>query len=411
MVYKVKVYPSSLLLLVLIFFTSCGGQDDGLYTIDLRFPDYNEITLSEMADDITYTPLSNDSPIGTYYDTKVFRDHIIIPGQINGISLYDREGNYIRQIGSKGRGPGEYLYCRYIAVDYEGKEVYVMDSQQIKVFAFDGDFIRSFAITQHAGQHVSDSRGYENSFYDIYYFNNYLFISVYIALGMAYNDWVIIDTLGNMVSAKLNYIPSFESIIGWGGETYEYNNQINYHNHYNDTLFSISHDLSYKPSLLLNLGITIPETKESEQENLNKRFFIKILKVFETDNYWIMNCIQNPTPLISKQYYVIVDKETNEMFFMNAREPSTSNYGPRYTGGIMNDLDGGIPFQPERRFEENGREYMLELVSPFALKNYVYSDEFKNIVPKYSEKKEKLIKLADSLDEMDNLVLVTVRLK
>ena len=42
---------------------------------------------------------------------------------------------------------------------------------------------------------------------------------------------------------------------------------------------------------------------------------------------------------------------------------------------------------------------------------YVASETFKNSTPKYPEKKEELEKLAASLDENDNPVLILVKLK
>ncbi|MZP67102.1 MAG: hypothetical protein GT597_13230, partial [Bacteroidales bacterium] len=45
------------------------------------------------------------------------------------------------------------------------------------------------------------------------------------------------------------------------------------------------------------------------------------------------------------------------------------------------------------------------------LKEYVASENFKNSKPLYPEKKKELEKLADSLKETDNPVLVMVRLK
>ena len=43
-----------------------------------------------------------------------------------------------------------------------------------------------------------------------------------------------------------------------------------------------------------------------------------------------------------------------------------------------------------------------------TLKNYVAGEEFKKAIVKYPEKKEELRKLADSLKETDNPVLVMV---
>jgi hypothetical protein len=47
----------------------------------------------------------------------------------------------------------------------------------------------------------------------------------------------------------------------------------------------------------------------------------------------------------------------------------------------------------------------------YKLKDLISSDDFKNSTPKYPEKKKYLEKLANSLDENDNPVLMLVKLK
>ena len=68
-------------------------------------------------------------------------------------------------------------------------------------------------------------------------------------------------------------------------------------------------------------------------------------------------------------------------------------------------------FFPKSYFSENDNEYLLGLVHPYYLKNYISTNEFKNSIPKYPEKKKELEKLANSLKENDNPVLMLVRLK
>jgi hypothetical protein len=77
----------------------------------------------------------------------------------------------------------------------------------------------------------------------------------------------------------------------------------------------------------------------------------------------------------------------------------------------MNDLDGGLKFLPKSYFVENNREYLVELIDPYDLKNQISKSNFNKTAQKYSEKKEALIKLADSLKETDNPVLMIVRMK
>ncbi|MGV8091740.1 MAG: hypothetical protein AB2L24_07745 [Mangrovibacterium sp.] len=52
----------------------------------------------------------------------------------------------------------------------------------------------------------------------------------------------------------------------------------------------------------------------------------------------------------------------------------------------------------------------VQLINPFQLKAHVASDEFKNSTPQYPEKKKELEKLANSLSENDNPVLMLMKL-
>ena len=61
--------------------------------------------------------------------------------------VFDRDGNYVRQIGRKGRGPGELLNPVDMAVGPDGK-VYVLDSGNRRLSIFDsaGVFRSSFQV-------------------------------------------------------------------------------------------------------------------------------------------------------------------------------------------------------------------------------------------------------------------------
>jgi hypothetical protein len=76
--------------------------------------------------------------------------------------------------------------------------------------------------------------------------------------------------------------------------------------------------------------------------------------------------------------------------------------------GIINDLDGGTNILPLTIKDDNT---IIGWVDAPELKTHVASEEFKNSKPKYPEKKKEIEKLANSLKETDNPVLVLVRLK
>jgi len=80
-------------------------------------------------------------------------------------------------------------------------------------------------------------------------------------------------------------------------------------------------------------------------------------------------------------------------------------------GAVINDIDGGPMFMPAGCFDENNRQYLLAFLEPLKLKEYVASDKFIQSTPKYAEKKVYLKKLADTMKETDNPILMMVSLK
>lgn len=62
------------------------------------------------------------------------------------IKIFDKSGNYLRTIGKKGQGPGEFLYPFQILIMPQG-ELMVNDMYQLRVhfFSLDGKFLRQFS--------------------------------------------------------------------------------------------------------------------------------------------------------------------------------------------------------------------------------------------------------------------------
>ena len=96
--------------------------------------------------------------------------------------------------------------------------------------------------------------------------------------------------------------------------------------------------------------------------------YMNVIFIFETSHFYVLNYYYK-----KKWANVLIDKENNNLYRMEARESNQTSAGLKITGGIVNDLDGGIMFQPENYFEENGQEYMIELLYPYILKNYIAS--------------------------------------
>ena len=63
--------------LLLLFIFSCKSHQNTLYEFDPGKLDENKITLSEIADDITYVPLDNIFPISLIYKPRYFINNSI----------------------------------------------------------------------------------------------------------------------------------------------------------------------------------------------------------------------------------------------------------------------------------------------------------------------------------------------
>jgi hypothetical protein len=75
--------------------------------------------------------------------------------------------------------------------------------------------------------------------------------------------------------------------------------------------------------------------------------------------------------------------------------------------GIINDLDGGPNILPRTVKDDNTIIALLDIVQ---LKAHIASEAFKNSNPKYPDKKTELEKMANSLKETDNPVLVLAKI-
>ena len=364
---------------------SCVSPDRSLIEIDPRTFIENKITLSEIADQISYLPLESQYSLGVIPEMIITTKSIFVDSP-EGIIVFNREGKMARKIGNKGRGPGEYLWSGSFTVDDISETIYVMDKGNIiKVYSGSGNFLRSIPLQKYGGDFQKA----------IMYFNSKLFIPEFNNMGRSKYNWIITDTLGTLFQQKENSLPAFSINLGnWGG-TFKFDNRITYWDFYSDTIFSILPDLSYNPSFVFTQGEhRLPKLK------INPSQFSKYVfpySIFETNRFIVM------TYFFKKNCIALIEKNSKKSFLFNQGEDNK--------GGILNDLDGGTRFVPQKYYKEKGREYLIEFLNPFQLKAYVASADFKHSDAKFPEKKEELVKLANAVKVTDNPVLMIVRLK
>ena len=68
---------------------------------------------------------------------------LVVDGQAPALRVYDRSGNYLRDIGQPGPGPGEYEHPSGIAVTGDGR-IYLQSGQGVNVYGPDGEYESSW---------------------------------------------------------------------------------------------------------------------------------------------------------------------------------------------------------------------------------------------------------------------------
>ncbi len=392
------------ILIVFAIIASCknhGSLDKSqIKTFDLtKKADISSIKLSDLDFiDIEYIPLETceDNSIG-HFDIRAVTHRFIadnnffIIKQFNDILLFQTDGSFVSRIGTVGRGPGEYEVAHDIDIDKTGYLYLVSGFQEkFNLYSENGKFIRSF---KSPFQGPVQFRLSEDKI--ICYVDN--------LQGNSENSFIITDTLGLVLKAFPNNYPfkpykGIPTVIGRENLFYNFNNRLYIKEVYSDTIYNFDKML-FKPHMVLATGdrLLTPEARAQFDLSYLSENYIRPIHLFEFGDFVYYEYTYSFKLGTKNILYAFIGSKTTEFqAFIDADH------------GLINDLDGGLPFLP-KTIKDN--KTVISWIDANKLKEYVASENFKNSKPLYPEKKEKLEKLADSLKETDNPVLVMVRLK
>ena len=388
------------------------------------------IELSSFTDDIRYVPLETkeNHPISYLRLFDISRDLIIVYAA-SGCLLYSTDGHFISKVGNKGRGPGEYPYVTNVNLGKSG-EIYLSDLKNLYEYRSDGLLINKYSNI------LFNDSCYLSTW--ILLGDSLLFGHVPNGSGQEVNKALIIDKSGQKKHTYKNYILfkrdyKIASSMEDHANISMFNNKIFYKGLFNDTLFYLSAEKELLPRYVFLPG----KYKVSEEarkvvgveqfEKFERSIFLDY--VFQTSDYLFLDfnfylnfpakrlTQKKPPAALSgfknlDQYgwyntqhvLGIYDKISGSLIF--CKPTSTDN--PLFTSGLYNDIDGGPRFFPKKQINDST---MVMWVNAAELKAHVASDDFRNNVPKYPDKKQKLEELANKLSVTDNPVLMFVTFK
>ena len=183
-------------------------------------------------------------------------------------------------------------------------------------------------------------------------------------------------------------------------ETYSFNGLLTIKQEYNDTVFRLIPPDRLLPVYIIDFG----EFKFKAMDGLNADFDLSnkymLNSLHETNDYLFIRYTQN--------YDCLNTRKKNAVKFYNAlfnKKEGKLYHQPGSTllpEGLINDLDGGMPFWPEFITPQGE---MMKLVSGRILKDYFSSNEFKRSSVS-EEKKQKLISMVSGLRLTDMVVMI-----
>ena len=130
------------LLALFVLLTSCSNSSSKSDNIEKIHFTKNNISLSDSFDiDFVKLETNDECLIGAISNIEVFDNRIFILDRRFTESLYvfDMNGKFISKIGSKGSGPGNYVFPIDFTIDKENRRVVIDDGNRNNLLFYDLD--------------------------------------------------------------------------------------------------------------------------------------------------------------------------------------------------------------------------------------------------------------------------------
>jgi len=398
-----------LLIFSIIIFCFCSRKSthekdisDSVLRIDLLSEAEAKVTkLSEFAENIDYIPLQTTE--SSLIDRSILKivnidkkTYVKNSGFGGEIMCFDMNGKFLYKISNTGRGPEEYSFITDFDISSDDKNLIILSGSNHKLLIYNISdvgftFRESITLKEPIPSSVSMVPETDNAF-----------LAIPPWRGTEPTQSLIINSVGDTVHIKPNCYKyeklSEKGLAGRGKQTiiYSTENMVCFKENFSDTVFYVDiQDNSFKPRMIFDSHGTFitPDMVYGPETPGNNTNWIA--NIFETSRYvfyWYGTFETRPR--------ILFDKKTNTKYKLGTDEG--------YRSKLKDDLSGGPDFNIEfiDNFYSGGK--LFSFADAITLKRYVESEAFTKAKLKYPKKKEDLKKLADSLEETDNPVLIVV---
>ncbi len=179
--------------------TSINSNAEIEYPIHINLPEHKEkdfLNVSEFADSILYIPLeTNPNSLLRRIAQVQLNDSIIAISDMRKVLLFDYDGNFIRKIGRRGEGPGEYGTIGHFKIKED--TVYVASRNIVNKYLLDGTHLSDKSVNHSIGYFDVTSKG------EIVFYNAIKGQILYYDSNSAPTDTLTVET--NVSPSRFNF--------------------------------------------------------------------------------------------------------------------------------------------------------------------------------------------------------------
>jgi hypothetical protein len=384
------------LLILISILTSCQNPNFEVKNKILKFklnelPEISNVKLSELGFvDIEYIPLetTQNNAISDIQDIK-FGNGFFLIKEYNKIFKFQNDGSYITQIGTEGRGPDEFTVAHDVDIYHKNHNIYIVSAWQRKflVYSEQGNLLRTF----HCPQRTTSFRFTEDG---ILCYNSNVMGNIQISFSL-------IDTLGRNIKNfsnkyrwnKIQFTALLKENLFYKFDDFLFKKEI-----YSDTVY-VFENKDFRPHAVIEHGEKLLTTEARSKYSPEYLFehYIAQNKLFEFGDFIYYEFMYDFKIGGNNILKAFIGSKLNDFQVIIDSE-----------NGLINDLDNG-PSVKLRMIREHS--VIISWIGAFEFKKLILSENFQYSTPIYPEKKKELQKLANSLKETDNPVLIMVKLK
>jgi hypothetical protein len=156
-------FNSFIIVCLILVSVSCSKKENfELLTISVDIDQDVSLPLSEIAEEIRAVELElTDESLISHIRRILICDNyiIVLNGRTGGqttILLFDNRGKFVRQIGSVGLGPNEYIFLSDIAVDVQKKRLFLVTATNKLICCnLEGNFIKEYQSDDYSAIYIN----------------------------------------------------------------------------------------------------------------------------------------------------------------------------------------------------------------------------------------------------------------